>query len=223
MRILAIDTSTAYFTLGIYDAGKVYEYNLELGRKLSALLHSVIKQALEAASLSVKDIDYFACGLGPGSFTGMRIGIACAKGLSWARKKPVIGICSLDILAKNAPRAPGEIIVAIDAKRSLIYCGIFNNKSGRLIRKQSYKLLSADSLEKIIKPGSLILGDGLSLYREKFLKAASGVKFLDKDCWYPKAHNLIELALERIKTKKLDNPFTLNPLYLYPQDCQVKK
>jgi tRNA threonylcarbamoyl adenosine modification protein YeaZ len=101
MRILGIDTSTKFLCLGIYDNGKMYEYNLEVGRKLSSLLAVDIKRTLDAAGLRINEINYFACGLGPGSFTGMRTGISTIKGLSWVNKKPIIGISTLDILAQG--------------------------------------------------------------------------------------------------------------------------
>ena len=76
MKILGIDTTTGRLCLGLYVDGKFYEYSLEVGRKLSALLVPTIQRVIDAAGLKIADIDYFACGLGPGSFTGMRIGLA---------------------------------------------------------------------------------------------------------------------------------------------------
>jgi tRNA threonylcarbamoyladenosine biosynthesis protein TsaB len=221
-RILAIDTSTAYFTLGIYDRGKVYEYNLEVGRRLSGLLHPTLSRALEAVALKLSDIDYFACGLGPGSFTGLRIGLACIKGICWATEKPLIGISSLEVLAQNLKATCQQIVVLVDAKRDLVYASVFRQKNSRLIKMRPEALLDEKGLMKIVKPGSVILGDASSLYRERLIQKVPGLSFLDKDYWYPRAHNLIALALGRIKQKKLDNLFKIKPIYLYPPDCQVR-
>jgi tRNA threonylcarbamoyladenosine biosynthesis protein TsaB len=220
MKILGIDTSTKFLCLGIYDGTKIYEYTLEVGRALSSLLGVTIKRVLDSLGWEAKSIDYFACGLGPGSFTGMRTGVSFVKGLSWAVKKPVIGISTLDILALNAGDTDKQIIPIIDAKRSLIYCSVYA-KSG-LVRTRPYMLLNEEELFRQIKKNCLIMGDALSLYKEKILTNTKGAILLDKDCWYPKPHNIIKAALGRIKDKKLNTSFDIKPIYLYPKECQIK-
>ena len=83
-------------------------------------------------------------------------------------------------------------------------------------------LVGIDGLLKEAKTGSIMLGDAASLYKDIILKSFKRVEILDKDYWYPKAHNLIELALEKIKANKLNNAFNIRPLYLYPKECQIK-
>jgi tRNA threonylcarbamoyladenosine biosynthesis protein TsaB len=223
MKILGIDTATQFLSLGIYNNSKIYGYHLEVGKRLSVLLTLTIKRTLEAAGIKLRDIDYFACGLGPGSFTGMRTGLAAIKGLSFALRKPVIGISTLDILAKNALPCDRPIVAIEDARRNLLYCGFFKNKDGILERTKPYGLLDEKGLLKNISPGSIILGDALPIYREKLMRKVRGATFLDKDAWYPKAHHLIALALERIQSKRSDNAFDIKPIYLYPKECQIKK
>ena len=222
MKILGFDTSTKFLCLGLYDGAKIYEYNLELGRKNSSLLVVTIKRVLEALNWHIDDIDFFACGLGPGSFTGIRVGLATIKGLSWRKNKPVIGISTLDILAKNARIDDGLIIPIVDAKRNLIYCCNYKAKNGNIKRISPYMLLSEDELHKKIKKNAVILGDALNLYKENILKSGKGVAILDRDYWYPRAHNIIMLALERIKHRDFDTPFDIEPIYLYPKECQIK-
>ena len=222
MKILGIDTTTKFLCLGIYDNGKIYEYNLEVERKLSLLLAKTIKRVLDTLGWKPRDIDYFVSGLGPGSFTGVRTGLATVKALSFSLNKPLIGICTLDILAENAKGKKDTIIPIIDAKRNLIYCSVYKNRNGRLIRAKPYMLLDEKELFKLIRPNSVILADALNLYKDKFLKHARGLTILDKDYWYPKAYNIIQLALERIKKKKFDNTFKVKPIYLYPKECQIR-
>jgi tRNA threonylcarbamoyl adenosine modification protein YeaZ len=222
VKILALDTSTKFLCLGLYDGSKIYEYNLELGRKNSSLLVVTIKRALEALGWHVRGIDYFACGLGPGSFTGIRVGLATIKGLSWSQNKPVIGISTLDILAKNARIDNGLVVPIVDAKRNLIYCSNYKAKNGNIKRISPYMLLNENELLKKIKKNAVILGDALNLYKENILKSGKGVTILDRDYWYPKAHNIIILALERIKHRDFDTPFDIEPIYLYPKECQIR-
>lgn len=221
MKILGIDTTTKFLCIGIYDNSKIYEYNLELGTLQSSLLLPWIKRLLDALHWRIKDIDYFACGLGPGSFTGIRVGLSTIKGLTWALKKPILGISTLDIIACNAQEYNGIIIAAIDAKRNLIYCSAYKNNRKGLKRIMPYLLLAKDDFLKKIKPKSIILGDALRIYKEEILKEIRGANLLDKDYWYPKARNIMVLALEKIKDRKF-NTFNIKPIYLYPKECQIR-
>ena len=223
MKILGIDTTTKLLCLGISDNCRQYEYKLELGKKQSALLIPTIKRVLESLGMDIREIDYFACGLGPGSFTGVRVGVAAVKGLSWALKKPVIGISTLDILAKNVEAEGKFIVPCLDAKRGLIYSSIYRQSGDSLKRISPYLLISAEELSEKIRPKSVIFGDAANLYKEKIFARTKGVIILDKDYWYPEARQILELARERLKEKKLQTPFNVKPLYLYPKECQIKK
>lgn len=222
MKILGIDTTTKFLCLGVYDDERVYEYNLETGVKLSSLLGVTIKRVLDALGWHIGDIDYFACGLGPGSFTGMRVGLATIKGLSWSLKKPIVGISTLDILARNALGVSASIAPVIDAKRGLIYCSIYKTKNGTLKRIAPYMLLNENELLKEIPKNTVVFADAVSLYKENISKKIKGVKILDKDYWYPQGRHIIALALERIKEKKFSHAFDIEPIYLYPKECQIK-
>lgn len=221
MKILGIDTTSNFLILGAYDNGKIYDYNLELGRKHSALLIVTIERLLKALGWKPQDLDYFACGVGPGSFTGIRIGLAVIKGLAWAIKKPVIGVATLDVLARNAKATNGFIIPIIDAKRNLIYCSIYKTEDKRIQRIAPYMLLTEGEFFKKAKNRAIILGDALDLYREKILKKIKGATILDKDYWRLRGHHIMEVALEKIMAGKINTAFDLKPLYLYPKECQI--
>ncbi len=222
MKILGIDTSTVNLCLGLYVDGKLYEYSLKAGRNLSSLLAPTIKRVMDAAGLKISDIDFFCCGLGPGSFTGMRIGLATIKGLSVVENRPVIGISSLDILAKNVELKDRLIVTALDARRGLIYCSSYKYEGDILIRKSQYLLLSLDEFVKKFCAKPVILGDAVVLYRDKISARIKGAIVLDKDYWALKAHNLIELALLKIKARQFSSVLTVKPIYLYPKECQIK-
>jgi len=224
MKILGIDTTTKYLGLAFYDGAKIYVCDLDLGIRHAELLMGTVDHALSALGWGLEEIDYFACGLGPGSFTGVRIGLSAIKGFSWALHKPVVGFSSLDILAMNASAYHGaNIVTAVDAKRSLIYSASFKNNNGVLKITGSYRLSSEKEFLKNIKPDSLILGDASGIYKESILKNIKGAQVLDKDYWFPKGHNIILKALERISEKSKDDLFTIEPIYLYPKECQIRK
>jgi tRNA threonylcarbamoyladenosine biosynthesis protein TsaB len=231
MRILAIDTSTKILSLGVASGDRIYEYNIEVGIRLSSLLVPTLKRVVDSLGWQMKDIDCFACGLGPGSFTGVRVGLATIKGLAFSLDKPVAGISSLDILARNVNKENGFVIPIIDAKRNLIYSSIYKIKDGISKRITAYLLLREDEFFKKVKKtitlkqenNIIILGDALTLYKGKLLAELEGVKILDKDYWYPQGRNIIELAKEKIKSKKLNTAFEIKPIYLYPKECQIRK
>lgn len=222
MKILAIDTSSKYLCLGLYEDGRFYEYNLELGRKLSSLLVPSIKRLLDALGWEAADIDYFACGLGPGSFTAMRIGLAAVKAFSWSLGKPLVGVSSLDIIAAGIADTSRFIIPVVDAKRNMLYCSFYKITRGQMKRVSGYMLLTEEEFLKKAKSNSIITGDGLILYKEKILANIKGVLILDKDYWYPMARNLIKLALVKIRRKQFYSPFKVKPIYIYPKECQIK-
>ena len=227
MKIFAIDTTTKYISIGIADGPKVYEYRVELGRKASSLLTVHIKRVLDTLGWKVIDIDYFGCWLGPGSFTGTRIGVAAVKGLAWILQKPVIGICSLDSITENVKFAlhtqEANVICVLDAKRDLVYSAGYRYRAGVFKKISRYLLVRPQELVKKIKPGSIIIGDGLTLHKELFMRQVKGVYFLDKDFWYPTGRALVRLCQERIASGKTTDAFKVRPIYLYPKECQIKK
>ena len=222
MKILGIDTTTKFLSIGVYDGAKVYSYNLEVARRLSSLLAPTIKRILDTLGWQASDIDYFACGLGPGSFTGMRVGLATIKGLAWSLHKPIIGISTLDILARNVKAESVTIIPMVDAKRNLIYCSVYKTEGSIQKRITPYLLLTEKEFLKKMRVKSIIFGDAVALYKENILRDKKNVAILDEDYWYPRGHNIIELALERIKQKKFSDSFNTKPIYLYPKECQIK-
>lgn len=221
MKILGIDTTTKFLCIGAYDNGKIYEYNIELFRLQSAFIMPALERILRALNWDIGEIDYFACGLGPGSFTGIRIGLSTIKAFAWSQNKQIIGLHSLDILANNYIEADKIIVPAIDAKRGQVFCSAYKNRAGALKRIMPDTLLSKDDFLKKLKPASVVLGDALQLYKEEITKNISAVTVLDKDYWYPQARNIIKLALENIKAKKINNAFDIKPIYLYPDACQI--
>lgn len=228
MKILGIDTTTKVLSIGAYDGVKVYEYNIDLGIKQATLLVPVIKRILDALNWKIEDVNYFACGLGPGSFTGIRVGLATIKGFAWARNLSIIGVETLDLLASNAKEKSAIVIPIVDAKRNMVYACIYQTSANGLKKKSPYLLVTMDDLIKKIKSAKykaklIFLGDAIPLYRDKLIQELGEVIFTDKDCWYPKGHNIIEQALIKIKNRKISNTFDIEPIYLYPKECQIRK
>jgi tRNA threonylcarbamoyladenosine biosynthesis protein TsaB len=231
MKILALDTSSRYLCLGLFDGKKTYEYSMDVGVALSRVLTPTISRALNASCLEPADIDYYAAGLGPGSFTALRIGHAALKAIAWHSRRPVVGIPTLDILA-NHPRIPNGLIVQIiDAKRSLLYCSFYSKTSKGIRKLSGDQLLSFDGFMSVMKKKCsgikekdiIIGGDGLAVFGDKIKPIYPQAIFLEKEFWYPQPQTVIALAQRQIEAGKTTDAFRLEPIYLYPLDCQVRQ
>ncbi|MDP3142744.1 MAG: tRNA (adenosine(37)-N6)-threonylcarbamoyltransferase complex dimerization subunit type 1 TsaB [Candidatus Omnitrophota bacterium] len=223
MKLLAFDSSTANFSLALSRNGLLREENHLLGNNLSGRIIPVIKSFLKNARLSLKDINGFAVGIGPGSFTGLRIGLAVAKGLAFGLRRPLVGICSLDVLAMNAVSYAQNICCLQDAKRAKVYAAIYQNNNGRLKRLTPYLLTDINLLLKKVPPGACFIGDAVNLYRreiEKKMKARANFAAFNLNL--PKGSNLAKLAQSRFRLRKFDDPLKLVPIYLYPKECQIR-
>lgn len=216
MNVLAIDTSSKYLCLSIAKNDKlVAAMRKPFARELSGKIIPSIDTALKQSKLSLKAIDYFGIGLGPGSFTGLRIGLAVIKGLAFPSNKLIVGVGSLDLLARavsnhsglgysvanHGPLASGLVCPIVDARRSLVYTAIYEIKDGRLVRKSAYLLVSIEGLLKRLKRRDRVVfsGDGLNIYRDKIKnKIGSTTIFADDDLWYPKPEVLMSCVKEKI-------------------------
>lgn len=226
MKILGIDTSTKFLCIGFFDNSKIYEYRLNLGMGHCALLLPSIKRILDSLQTEPKSIDYLAVGLGPGSFTGIRIALSTIKGLAVALNKKVVGIASLDIIAYNALAYIGDykfVCSVLDAKRDLVYASLYRKVGDSLKKKMPYKLTTPLKLIKAIPKKTIFLGDALKIYKDLLTIKTKESKFLDEEFYYPKATNIIKIALERIEKNGFHDIKRLRPIYLYPKECQIRK
>lgn len=227
MKLLCLDTSSRRFSLAVSDGEKILRYaNIRLRRVLDSSMMPAIERILKNAGVALCELDGLAVGLGPGSFTSLRVGLATVKGLAFAAAKPVVGIASLDILAAGVPFADegGRICVICDARRGLLYNGVYQKRSGILERESDYALLPIDGILSQIKGDVLFVGDGVQLVRNE-IQAAKHIRarFAPEKFCYPQARFLAPPALKRFQKRQTDDAAQLTPIYLYPEDCQVDK
>ena len=224
MNLLAIDTSTKNLSLSIAKDGKVVKFrNIKLNRPLSFSIMPSIKKILDSSGITLEKLDGFAVGLGPGSFTSLRVGLSTIKGLAFASNKPVVGISSLDVLAMNIEGDHRQICTLCDAKRNLLYSCLYEKNGSVLKKKNDYVLENIDEVTKKLKGEVIFIGDGIKLFREDINKVSSiNPTFVDGKLAYPQARHLLPLALEKFKNNVEDDIAKLVPLYLYPEHCQVR-
>lgn len=224
MNLLAIDTSTKNFSIAVSCDEKVLAYkNVKLDKILSSSIIPGIQVILKKAKLTRADIDGFAIGLGPGSFTSLRVGLSTIKGLAFAMQKPVVGVPSLDLLAAGLGADHPQIVVIMDAKRNLVYSCLYSLKNNQLKRQSDYRLSPIGDILKEIKGEAFFVGDGIGLFKQDIERCRhlKGI-FAEEKWWVPQARWIVPIALERFKKKNFDKVADLLPLYLYPEDCQVR-
>lgn len=237
MIVLGVDTSTEFLTVSVINGGKVIaDYNAVGKLNHSALLVPTIKKALAKAKKRMKDVNLFAVGIGPGSFTGLRVGVTTVRALSIALDKPIIGIPTMDAIAYNGCqyfvkeakiRDSGscpQICPVLDAKKSQVYACIYSAYGDKLIRKSDYLLEPVERLIKRLSGSVLFLGDGIAIYKDKLsAKNLLKAEFIDGKKWFPKASVIAKMGLESFRNGSADDPYDLEPMYLYARDCNVRK
>lgn len=141
MLILAIDTATKIGSVALYEdkTGIIGEINLYVKVNHSNVIMKAVDSLFDLSGYTIKDVDKIAVTTGPGSFTGIRIGVAIAKGLAYSLKKPIIGINELDVLAETGEEREGLIVPLIDARKERVYYSQYKYENRKLVRKEEYK------------------------------------------------------------------------------------
>ena len=231
MYFLSLETSTKTFSLSVSRDDKVLRFrNLKTTKLLENSIITAIDKLLASAKVKFNQLDAFAIGLGPGSFTSLRVGLSTVKAFCMATQKPVVGICSLDVIAAATDgREYDQICVFNDARRGNVYAAIYVGgkcQSGHLLTTPAQVL-------DMVQGKTLFIGDALPLYRKDIESAykvhakakgkACQAFFADEQMWQPQAAVLADLAYDRLKKNDTDDASKLLPIYLYPEDCQVRK
>ena len=167
MKILAFETSAIAASVALLQDGKlVGEYYQNCGQTHSRTLMKMAQDLLENCGESIANLDAIACAAGPGSFTGVRIGVAAAKGMAWGAEKPCVGVSTLEAMAYQAASFEGIICCAMDARRAQVYCALFEAKAGKITRLCEDRAISieelAQEMKKYEKP-KIMVGDGAML------------------------------------------------------------
>ena len=211
MNILALDTSTKNFSLAVFKNNEpAASHNVVLDKILSDSIIPAIDSILKKAKMPLSKLDGFAVGLGPGSFTSLRVGLSTIKGFCLATQKPVVGISSLDAIAMSVnTTAAQDICVITDAKRQMVYAALYHRSRGGLKRRSRYLLVEPKELFSLITNETVFVGDGLALYQalfeHHFAHGAVKVFFENENHWLPQAEQLAALALTRFEQRKYED------------------
>ncbi len=219
MRILALDTSTNVATAAILEDDVIIgEYSCNKGKTHSQRLMPMLRDMLEAVGLKASDMDAFAASIGPGSFTGLRIGVTTAKAMAFAAQKPVISVYTLDSLAYNLPGSKAILCPVIDARNNQVFTAVYKFNGGKLDRLTDYMGIHINELAGIISPmeGAVIfLGDACSMHRDFFAEKLGGrASVAPPNAALAKASSVAVLAREAFAEGKTESCYDMKPFYL---------
>jgi len=225
MKVLGIDTSTSCGAVGLMDDGEVLSDTL-LNNPVthSERLLGAIEFVLREARCSVGDVDGWAISLGPGSFTGLRIGVSTVKGLAFATGKPVAGVSTLGVLAAQVSPTPYLICPILDARKKEVYAAFYRYGKGDILGRQSDdQALRPEDLVKKIKEQTIFLGNGVKTYRDFLLHSLPSLAtFPAAPLHVPHGSMVAKLGFELLKKGNRLNVSAFSPIYIRPSEAEVK-
>ena len=220
MKILALETSAKAVSAAVCENGKI----LCSGYQDTGLTHSrtlmpIVEHILKNTDLTTADLDAIAVAVGPGSFTGIRIGVSAAKGLAFAVNKPAVGVSTLAAMARNVAFSDGLVICAMDARRNQIYNALFEAKDGQLTRLTEDRAIALADLAEELRDDprpKTVVGDGARFCCDFLHGTGISCRLAPPHLIMQNAMSVALEAEELVKTGLLVSAQDLQPVYLRP-------
>ena len=217
MKILALESSAVAASAAVCEDGELLgQFFQHTGLTHSRTLLPMAEDLLKNCGLTLRDVDLIAVAAGPGSFTGLRIGVAAAKGLAWGLDKPCCGVSTLEAMAWNVAHVDGVICCAMDARRGQVYNAIFEAGEGNLTRLTPDRAISVtellDSPEG--KKVDLLVGDGAKLCYNVASEQNPSIRLAPPHLLYQSAWGVARAALDHARRGETTTAQALAPVYL---------
>ncbi len=213
MNIIAFDTSTEYCSLALWRDKEIYHKEILAGQRHSELLLPMLQEILTENNLELKQIDGYAFGAGPGSFTGIRIACGIAQGLAYATECPIAGINTLEALAQRINKE--KVVVALDARMGEIYHAAYEKKdtdTWQTVCKTT--VCSPNHAPPLAGTNWTGCGSGFDLYQKELSQHYNGHISRINYGLYPHAREIAELAARKFSKKLGTNPALATPIYV---------
>ncbi len=210
--ILNIETATTNCSVSISKDGETLVLKEDYSSKYSHAerLHVYIDEVLKEAKVKRSDLDAIAVSQGPGSYTGLRIGVSAAKGLCYALDKPLISVSTLEALAHQVNIEPGVIVPMLDARRMEVYSAVFNSDYNR-VRDTQAQVLNDESFKEYLQNGKVhFIGNGVE--KTKTLITHSNAIFIENKL--PSAKEMGKLAFNKFLKNEFEDVAYFEPFYL---------
>jgi tRNA threonylcarbamoyladenosine biosynthesis protein TsaB len=226
VKILAIDTSTPVGSIALAEGPLLKaQHILNVGTTHNQRLLPGIDRLLGDTGWTLNDLDALAVSLGPGSFTGLRIGMSTIKGLAWATGKPLAGVPTLDALAANVPAGPYHICPVLDARKGEIYTAIYRQGSEQVpVKFTPYMTLKPEELAGLIVAKTVFVGDGLLSYGnhlsnqlgDRLLQAPPHLNIVHASC-------VAWMAWQMLRLGKHEDVSGCIPIYVRPSEAELNR
>ena len=225
MLILGIETSTPQTTVALgNEHGIVGSALISTSRANHEMVVPTVRQLLRWAELDPAALTGVAVGLGPGLFTGMRVGVATAKSLAQVLGIPLVGMASLDLVAFSYRYGRRLICSTVDARRKEIFHAFYRPVPGGVSRETPFQAASADALAAELEARAedvLVVGNGALVYRRTLERAGNHVEIASAAHAFPAATALVELAIPRFEREEFDRVYDVQPLYVRKSDAEI--
>ncbi len=214
--LLALDTSTRTASVALYDGTQVLAETSWTSRDYhTSEMAPVIQQALERTGIAQANLQALGVAIGPGSFTGLRIGLALAKGMALAKRIPLIGIPTLDILAAAQPALDLPLLAILQAGRGRLAVGSYTLVEGAWQANNDLRVMEVEALSHSIQKPTLVCGELTEAQRHLLARKRKNVILASPAQALRRAGYLAELAWKRFQAGQVDDPATLAPIYLH--------
>lgn len=223
MRILAVDTATTSCSVAIVDKTSLLsEFTIDREETHSKHLMDMIKSVLRMAGLNFSDLDGFAVTRGPGSFTGLRIGLSTIKGLAVASEKPVVGVSSLEALAFQVSYSRDLICPILDARKGEVYFSRYRFLNGHLKKQTKERVAPPDKAVDDLNESCLFVGNGALLYKEMILEKMGGLASIAPMIQNTiRASTMAYLSMTKFEKNDTDDIEKIMPYYIRKSDAEL--
>lgn len=217
--LLAVDTSTRTVGLALYDGAQVLSEMIWTSQDYHTVeLAPAVMRVLERAGMAIANLQALAVATGPGSFTGLRVGMALVKGLSLAAHLPVLGVPSLDALAEAQPVRAGRLAATLRAGRGRLAVGWYEASAGSWQPSGQVELLSLEAFSRQLNQPTQVCGELTAEERRSLARKRRNVLLASPASSLRRPSFLAELAWRRWEAGQVDDPATLTPFYLHDHE-----
>jgi len=223
MYILGIETSTKTGSVAVVsDTGVIAQYSLNIEVTHSERLMSTVDRVLKDTGIAVADMDGYAVAIGPGSFTGLRIGLAAVKGLALVTGKPVAAVPTLRALAWNLPYAAYPLCPLLDARKNEVYAALYRYDGPMLAQMMPESVLPLSRLAEQITGKVVMTGEAALLFQGNIEKLFGDRALIaPRSAVLPSAASVAEIGLAMIRNNEISDPDSLTPLYIRRPEAEV--
>ncbi len=217
MKILALESSAVACSVCLAEDDRLIAQSYEnSGLTHSKTLLPMAQELLKNCGAGLEDVDVFAVAAGPGSFTGLRIGVSACKGLAWALDKPCAGVSTLEAMAWGLALWPGELCCVMDARRSQVYNARFVSDGETVVRLTPDRAISLEELSTELRESTrpvLLVGDGAALCYEALTQMGLEVRMPPPNLRFQSAWGVARAALRQAQAGELTTANQLTPNY----------